>query len=297
MKNSNGPAKRLTVVTGEFGMQLPGKLSPIQPLRDPPTQRPALFVPPVRVMRVPTDIHIDFDFQRHVTERGKALIHNMVNEWDWSSFVEPAIYLDKRMGVEVAYDGQHTLIAAATRKDILQIPCDLHDSLESAQAAAQAFANRNWRRVPVSTFQLYKAALVGGMGWALKIQQLAQKLGFKVPTYSSEMDADTIASITTLRRILERRGEHGLETILKPLIGLAIAPIREMHLRAVETLLFDPEYAKLVQTTKLRSVLRGLNNHLIVGEASAEASMRGMTRHQCLANIYLREYQGVHGVR
>lgn len=295
MKNS---APQLKVVKGEFGVREPGKLAQIQPLADPPKQYDAIGKPPVRVLRDPGSIWIDPDFQRTISNRGKTLIHDMVREWHWPSFIPPAIYQDERMGVEVSYDGQHTLIGATTRTDILSLPMDLHETLEDAVAAAAAFLERNTHRIGVSPFQRFKAALKAEHPWAINLRSMSNRVGFRVPLYPSVRPApDTALSITTMRNLMERRSAAALEKIMRVLVGNGIAPIREMHIQAVENLLFDPEYKGAVTMDRLKQVLRGLQNNIMISDASSEAIKRGMTRHQALANIYYREYQGVHGVR
>jgi hypothetical protein len=288
----------LKVVKGEFGVRESGKITMIQPLADPPKQYDAIGKPPVRVLRNPSEIGIDPDFQRTISNRGKTLIHDMVREWHWPSFIPPAIYRDERYGQEVAYDGQHTLIGAATRNDIITLPCDLHESLEDAVAAAAAFLERNTHRIGVSPFQRFKAALKADHPWATELRAMSKQIGFHIPLYPSvQVAPDTVLAITTMRNLMERRSARDLEKIMKVLVGNGIAPIREMHIQAVETMLFEPEFKGAVTADRLRQVLRGLQNNLMVADASTEAMKRGMTRHQSLANIYYREYQGVHGVR
>lgn len=295
MKN-NRP--ELKVVRGEFGDRSAGKLIQIEPLANPPIQLDAIGAPPVRVLRNPETIWIDPDFQRSISNRGKTLINSMVQQWDWPSFIPPAIYLDERMGVEVAYDGQHTLIGAASRSDILELPMDFHESLESAVQAAAAFLKRNHSRIGVAPLARYKAAIKAQETWATTLKRMSAKLGFHIPYYPvANPKPDTILSITTLKWLLENRGERGLTAIMKALVGNAISPIREMHLLAVDDLLNLPEYKGLVTADRLSSVIRGVNNHQALRDAIGDATMRGLTRHQSMANLYLREYQGIMGVR
>jgi hypothetical protein len=288
----------LKVVRGEFGDRSSGKLLQIHPLADPPKQFEAVGTAPTRVLRNPESIWIDPDFQRSISNRGKQLIHSMVQQWDWHAFIPPAIYLDERMGVEVAYDGQHTLIGAASRSDITELPMDLHASLEDAVAAAAAFLKRNHSRIGVAPLARFKAAIKAGEQWAITLQRMSKRLGFHIPFYPNvNSKPDTILSVTTMKNLMELRGERGLEVILRALVGNAIAPIREMHLLAIDDLLNTQEYKGLVSAQKLGGVIRGINNHQAVRDAIGEATLRGTTRHQALANLYLREYQGVHGVR
>lgn len=293
--NSRRP--NLKVVKGEFGDRESGQIVMISPLDLDVKQHPAIGMPPVRVERDPTTIAIDPDFQRSISHKGKTLIRDMIQQWNWHAFMPPAIYVDERTGHETAYDGQHTLIGAASRQDIHTIQCDLHASLEDAVAAAAAFLDRNTKRIGVAPLQRYKAALHAGQNWALELRKIGAKVGYHIPFYpSAKTKPDTVLSVGTMQHLLETRGADGLTRIMKILVGNAISPIREMHLMAVDTLLYSPEYKKLVRADRLNAVLRGMQNHLTVAEAQTEAIKRGMTRHQCLANIYLREYQGVHGV-
>lgn len=288
---------RLKVVGDEFARRNVAALVAVEPLKNgPKIQKPAIGARPQRVLRNPAMIYIDPDFQRRPSDRGKRLIYDMSEQWDWEAAEIPRIYFDQQRGVEAAYDGQHTLIGAATRADILELPCDLHESIESAQHAARAFSVRNTRRIPPTTFQLYKADLFAGVSWTVAVDEMAKKLNFSVTTNSGHWTdtPDVVASITTMRRIIVQRSRDDLEQIMRTLVGLAIAPIREMHIRAVERLLYDREFADVVKPKTLRQTLRTLNNNLLVGEAIAQAAKAGMPRYQALATIYWRAFQDVH---
>jgi hypothetical protein len=160
-----------------------------------------------------------------------------------------------------------------------------------------AFGVRNYRRIPPTTFQRFKTALVAQEPWAVELMEIARNVGFQIALNPGVGLPDDVLSIATMRYLLEKHGSLALTRIMKILTGVAIAPIRNVHLKAMEMLMFDPPYAKLVNLNNMRSVLRGLNNNLVMKEMSGEAIARGMMQHHVLANIYLREYQGVHGVR
>lgn len=290
---------KLSVVKGEFGNRDTDKMVQIAPMRNATPQRGLIGSPPKRVMRLPESIFIDPDFQRNITDRGKKLIHEMVEKWNWDAAEVPRIYFDEERGVEAAYDGQHTLIGAATRDDITEIPCDLHEDIRSAKRAAAAFNVRNSKRIPQTPAQLFKSALLAEFPWAVQLNEIANRLNFTIAAYHGAGiydRPDNVIAIITMKNVMDRRGGVALEKIMKMLSGLTISPIKDIHIRAIETLLFDKEFSKLVTLPKLRQTLRGLNNNIMVADATAEGLKRGMPRHLALANAYLREYQGVHGV-
>lgn len=293
------PASKLRVVKGEFGNRdIPNKIARIQPFRDPPKQQIALGSEPTDVLRNPTDIHIDPEFQRNISDRGKTLIAQMIAKWDWGAFVKPAIYFDKDHQVEMAFDGQHTLIGAASRNDISMLPMSFHPEITNAREAAAAFVVRNTQRLGVTALQKYKAALFAGFGWAMKIDAMSKKLNFTIPQYASNADKpDTVICVTHMQNVLEERGERSLEQIMAILTGIAIAPIREAHIRALELLIHDPSFAGLTRPDWLKGVIRSLNNVEAMRTAETNRIGTGMTRGMCLANVYLTAYQARYGVR
>lgn len=293
----NENTARLRVIKGEFGHRDINKIARIQPMRDPPKQQSAFGQMPEDVLRIPTDIHIDPEFQRNISDRGKALIDSMVKKWDWGAFVKPAIYFDKAHGVEMCFDGQHTLIGAASRGDISMLPMALHKEITNAHEAASAFVVRNTQRLSVTSLQKYKAALFAGFAWAVKIDAMSKRLNFTIPQYAWTDKPDTAICIRAMQAVLEARGEQALEQIMKILVGIAIAPIREAHIRALELLIFTKEYDGLTRTDYLRGVVRSLNNNQVLQEAVATAVGTGQTRGQALANLYLTAYQARYGVR
>ncbi len=261
-------------------------------------QLPSEFKKPKRVERDPTSIFIDPLWQRSISPRGRELIESMVRKWDWLAFTEPGVYFDAARGVEVAFDGQHTLTAAAARADIKTLPMNLYESLEHAKDAAHAFSVRNTSRIPVNSYQLYRTNLVAGYPWAVRLDEISKKLRFEIALYSSgahNSKPDLVLAIYTMKKIMEARSSADLERIMKVLVGISISPIRDVHIRAVELLLYGDAYRGLVGATALRQTLRGLNHNVILREAMADAAMRGMTQYAVLASIYYREYQKVHG--
>lgn len=271
------------------------RLRQIEPLHEEIKQGKAKFSEPERVLRRPESIMIDPDFQRNLSPRSKRLIKRMIRGWDWALFVPPAIYADES-GVELAYDGQHTLIAAATRDDIDMLPMDLHKEIPNQEAAANAFVGRNTERLGVTSFQKYKAALVAGQYWAVTIEKASQKLGFRVPFYADQAGKpDQVMAIGTMKELLDLRGEAKFVQVMRVLSGKNIRPIREFHLRAIDILLNDPTY-KDVGIGRLDGLLRLIDNDLFVKEVISDAAGSGLPRHQMAAIAYYRRYQGQFGV-
>jgi len=270
------------------------RLRPIEPLHEDIIQDEAKYSQPERVFRRPEEIMIDPEFQRSLSPRSKRLIRKMVRKWDWTLFVPPAIYPDKN-GVECAYDGQHTLIAAATRSDIDLLPMDLHAEIPDQVAAANSFVGRNTERLGVTSFQKYKAALVAQQYWAVTIDKASLKIGFRVPFYPDQAGKpDQVMAIGTMKDLLDLRGEAKFVQIMRVLTGKNIRPIREFHIRAIDILLNDRTYRD-VAVGRLEGLLRLIDNDLFVKEVVSDAAGSGLPRHQMAAITYFKRYEGQYG--
>lgn len=212
---------------------------------------PATPVPEL-TMIAPEDVLVDERYQRNLSERSKDLIRRIVTEFDWRRW-RPPVCTWTPEGL-TAIDGQHSLVAAASHPLIAEVPVMIV-AAETLQDRAATFIGINSDRLAVTKMQMHAAAVVAGDPDAVRVQALLDRHGIRVlkscPNKRQEYQPRETVAVAAIRALVDRRGEVAAETIIRVLADAECAPIKEVGIRAVERLLFDPEFAGQVEVADL----------------------------------------------
>ncbi|MCW2309681.1 DUF6551 family protein [Rhodobium gokarnense] len=206
----------------------------------------------------PLALLVDESYQRNLGERSVRLIRKILSAWDWRAFKPPVVVeVDGDLHV---IDGQHTAIAAASHPEIKTIPVLLVDG-GAVEDRATAFVKHNRDRIAITPMQLFYARLKAGDEDALTISQVCERAGVRVlkypPANGRYKEGDTVA-VATLEQLIRRRYVVGARKVLDVLVEARQAPVQTAAIKAVETLLFAPEYAGQVDPGDIATTLRRL---------------------------------------
>jgi len=203
----------------------------------------------------PADLLVNEAYQRDLAERSIKLIRRIVQGWDWTKYKPPVCSLGDD-GMEVI-DGQHTAIAAATHPGIDKIPVMIVET-DTVNDRAAAFIGQNMDRLGVTKMQLHKAAVAAGDEDALTIEQVCSRAGITLhasrPHRWKVGDSMAVVAIGTL---INRRHAVGARRVLDVLVQAESAPVTANAIRAVDMILFDPDYADADQEA-LADTIRAL---------------------------------------
>lgn len=204
----------------------------------------------------PKALLVDETYQRNLSEQSIRLIRRIVSEWSWTAF-KPPVVVETDTGLHVI-DGQHTAIAAATHPGISEIPVMIIKA-DAQTDRAEAFVRHNRDRIQISQTQLHFAMVAAGNDEALTLQQVCERAGARIlkqpPAQGRFKVGDTMA-IVALRGLVNRRHAKGAREVLQACVEGQLAPVSANALKAVETLLFDPEYSGNVSSVDLATVIR-----------------------------------------
>ena len=227
--------------SGDTGTDLPG-LRAIEPINlagltptTPSTTGPIFeWVDPATLL-------VNETYQRDLSERSVKLIRRIIEGWNWTKFKPPVCSLGDH-GLEVI-DGQHTAIAAATHPHVAQIPVMIVET-ETVQDRASAFIGQNTTRLGITKMQLHRAAVAAGDEDALTIEQVCQRSGVRLLMAKPHRwkVGDSVA-VQAVGALIDRRGAMGARKVMELLVRAEAAPVTQAGLKAVEMILFDPEYA------------------------------------------------------
>lgn len=145
---------------------------------------PQLGVMPVLTNALPSQLHIDPDYQRSIDNGpSQALIRKIAQHWDWALCLP--LVVSRRGGGELfVIDGQHRLAAARLRGDIHQLPCVVVDYRDKADEAA-SFVHLNQQRRALSKLDIFKAAVASGDREASAIVGALRDAGLSVAPHSN----------------------------------------------------------------------------------------------------------------
>ena len=148
---------------------------------------------------------IDDNYQRELRPGNWKAIRNIASKFKWSRF-SPVFVAPIEGGLYAIIDGQHRTHAAAIC-GFEAVPCQIVQMSRSEQA--ESFAAVNGMVTKVTTWNLFKAALSGGEGWAVEARKVADDAGCRLMTSNSSMANKLPGNIfgpTTFRQIISDRG-------------------------------------------------------------------------------------------
>ena len=265
-------------------------LRPIAPLvlNGVVPKAPATGVPEL-TMIAPGDVLVDDRYQRGLSERSIRMIRRIVAEFDWRRWRPPVcVWGDEGL---MAIDGQHSLVAAASHPLINEVPV-LIVAADSLKDRAATFIGINTDRLAVTTMQMHAAAVVAGDAAAVRVQALLDQLGIRVLKSSPNKTQayrprDTVA-VAAIRSLIDRVGDQRGETVLRVLADAECAPIKEIGIKAVERLLFDPEFRGQVAASDLVVTVGSLRD-TAERDARVFSATHGVPAWHGLAAVWFRK--------
>lgn len=240
--------------------------------------------PPELRLVHPSALTVDEKYQRGLSPRSLMLIRKIVAEWDWTAFKPPVtVEVDGRLEV---IDGQHTAIAAITHGGIDLMPI-LIVQAALYTSRANAFVRHNRDRISVTPTQLHNAMVAAGDDDAVTIAQVCARAGVTIlrhpPSMGRFRPGETL-SVITIRALVNRRHAKGAREVLEVCVKTGITPVSADTIKAVEHLMFAPEYKGDIDAERITLVLTALAD-TILSEAKRFAAERKLPLWRALASV------------
>jgi hypothetical protein len=144
---------------------------------------------------------VDDSYQRELKAGNWKAIHRIATGFRWSRF-SPVFVAPVEGGLYAIIDGQHR-VHGAKMAGIESVPCQVVHMTRQEQAAA--FAAVNGEVTKVTAWQVFKAALTAGEGWAVEAASAASEAGCELMTgnvSSWTKQPKQIYAVTGFRRVL-----------------------------------------------------------------------------------------------
>lgn len=161
-----------------------------------------------------TDLVLDDSYQRPLGSANWAAIRRIAANFRWSKF-SAVLCAPLPGGALAVVDGQHRCHAAAMC-GFETVPALITPMSHGEQALG--FAGVNGDTIRMSQFHLYKAALAGGVDWAVRAERACDLAGCRLMTFcktSKDKKAGEIFSISLVRRYVDKGLDAELTRALK----------------------------------------------------------------------------------
>lgn len=205
----------------------------------------------------PADLWVDDAYQRPIGDKGLGLIRRVAGgKWNWRKFQMPTVTIGVD-GRRLLIDGQHTATMALTR-GIRRIPWLLVETVGQADQA-DSFVAQNMDRTAITTMNEHRARVAAGDPGAVEVERLCKASGVTlclVQKTGKWAAGDTMA-LSAIRTMVVKRGSGPARKVLETCVAANLAPISRDHIRAVDALLNEDEFAGLVAPEKISSLLQG----------------------------------------
>ncbi|MEO1110554.1 MAG: hypothetical protein AAFX90_21835 [Pseudomonadota bacterium] len=261
---------------------------PIKPIAIPDlTPGPVSDERPEFRMVDPSTLRVDARYQRNLSDRSVKLIRKIISEWDWKAFKPPVCV---EVGSELhVVDGQHTATGAATHPAVVLIPVMVVKA-EEANARASAFVKHNRDRVNVTPMQLHHSLLAAGDEDAIDVDHACRLSGvtiLKQPPAFGRFKAGETLAIGSIKSLVRRRFIVGARRVLDVCVSAKLAPVSSDAVKAVESLLFDKEYADALDPENLAATMRGATA-VMEADIAAFKLAHKVPRWRAMAVVYFR---------
>lgn len=202
-------------------------------------------------------LQIDRTYQRNASETKLLAI---ARNWSWIAC--GSIVVADREGVLFVVDGQHRVMAARKRSDIIDLPCLVFKTHEAKQEAIGFLAAQTQRK-PINSVEKFRALVTVEDPAAMIVKELLISTGHELGNGSTPMSVKCVS-------VLVKAAEDDAATLCRlwPLIA-AVSEGKSVHSRVVLGLLYiekrmpegsslmDPEWQKRVKKTGADALLDG----------------------------------------
>ena len=173
----------------------------------------SFYVPNVHFEQIPIkNLVSNQDYQRNLSQ---AHIERAAASFDLYQ-INP-VKVSRRDGINYVFNGQHTIEIVALVSGSRETPvwCMIYDDLSYAHEA-DIFANQQKFVKSLLPYEVFMANLEAGNDDQLIIRDLVESYGLSVGYKKSP---GTIVAVSTLEQIYHKQGYHGLNRVLRLIIG------------------------------------------------------------------------------
>lgn len=213
-------------------------------------------------------------------------VQAILRGFTWRSF-GALVIVPQADGTYHATDGQHRLEAAKLHPKVTHIPAVIVKA-DDMRDEAGIFVDINRNRKNVSALELFFAQLTAGDDDAVTVQQVCGKAGIRIPKYPGDYKPGDTIAVTGIKALIDKHGAMRARERLQVLVAARFAPITAAHIKAVDMLLTDPEFAEQIAIEDLTAALTA-HGSVVEHEAKRFAATHGVPVWKGLANVWFQK--------
>ena len=171
------------------------------------------FVPDVHFEKIPIkNLVSNQKYQRNLSQS-----HIAKAAANFDIYQINPVKISRRDGINYVFNGQHIIeiIALVSGSRDTPVWCMIYDELVY-EHEADIFANQQKFVKPLSSYEVFIANLEAGNDDQLIIRDLVESYGLKM---SASRGPCTICAISTVEQIYQKYGYHGLNRVLRLIVG------------------------------------------------------------------------------
>jgi hypothetical protein len=184
-------------------------------------------------------------------------------------------------------DGQHRLEAAKLHPTVTHVPAVIVQA-DNIAVEASIFVDVNKHRKNVSALELFFAELAAGTGTAADALKAATQAGIRIPKFPGNFKANDTIAVGELQKLVAGYVESRVTEFLTTVAAGGFKPITANHLKAVEHLLTDREFAPQIAAEDLAQTIKTVGTSLDK-EARRFAATHGVTFWKGLASTWFQK--------
>ena len=234
----------------------------------------------------PTTLLVEGEYQRELSKASITLIRKIAAGFNWLH-VKPPVCA-RSNGKLCVIDGQHTAIAAASRK-IPKIPVMIVEAVEM-ETRAGAFVAHNTNRLNITPMQLFHSRAAAGDKSARLAKRVCSNAGINLlKAYRGNNDweiGDSVA-FRAIEKMANRRTFDEAVRALRVLVAAKRAPAQQHEIMAVEAILYDKEFGYDGPVFDLVTVIRSKTVDEWVLKSSNMTKIHARTWHN-VATVWLK---------
>lgn len=206
--------------------------------------------------------------------------------FSWRSF-GAIVVVPQETGRYHATDGQHRLEAAKKHPAVTHVPAVIVKA-EDVHAEAGIFVDINKNRKNVSALELFFAKLTAQDDDATTVYQVCQKAGVRIPKHPGDYRPGDTVAVAAVQALIDKHGAMRARERLQALVAARFAPITAAHIKAIDMLLTDSEFADQITIDDLTTALT-VHGNMVEIDAKRFAQTHRVPLWKATANVWFQK--------
>jgi len=173
-------------------------------------------------------LKVDGKYQREISERGRALIRDIVANFNWAKFGCLTVTPTGR-GYYNVIDGQHRSVSANEVEEIVKVPCLVVLPALDVRGQSELFSHTNAHRVAMSPLNIFWAGVTARNAVCLEVWKVAKEGGVTLARRQGiKQPLGVTSAISAIRHAIAKSGRDATIAALSVLRNTQIETTKKV---------------------------------------------------------------------